>query len=62
MSGAKGIFFLVTIRESEVIRMSTEDGGTLPVTSTPWFNLLGFGVLLSLAGVFGIRRVRISTK
>lgn len=41
---------------------TTEDGGTLPVTSTPWFNLLGFGMLLSLAGAFGIRRVRISTK
>ena len=41
---------------------TTEDGGTLPATSTPWFNLLGVGLLVGIAGALGLRRSRISTK
>jgi LPXTG-motif cell wall-anchored protein len=40
----------------------TETGGTLPTTSSPWFNLLGVGTLIGFAGVFGVRRSRVSSK
>ncbi len=35
---------------------TTETGGTLPKTSSPWFNLLAVGLLLSAAGAFGLRK------
>ncbi len=35
---------------------TTETGGTLPKTSSPWFNALAVGLLLSAAGVVGIRK------
>lgn len=34
----------------------TVTGGTLPTTSTPWFNLLAIGLLVSAAGAFGLRK------
>jgi LPXTG-motif cell wall-anchored protein len=34
----------------------TEDGGTLPVTGTNWFNALALGLLLSIAGAYGFRK------
>ena len=35
----------------------TENGGTLPATSSPWFNVLAAGLLLSGAGTLGIRKI-----
>jgi len=40
----------------------TEDGGTLPTTGSQWFNLLGIGLLIGFAGVFGVRRSRVLSK
>lgn len=34
---------------------TTEDGGELPATATPWLNALVAGLLLSVAGAFGAR-------
>lgn len=34
----------------------TEDGGTLPATSSNWFNALALGLLLSAAGALGFRK------
>lgn len=39
-----------------VIEPTTEDGGVLPNTASPWFNLLAAGLLISIAGAFGISR------
>jgi hypothetical protein len=33
----------------------TEDGGTLPATSSPWFNALAAALLVSTVGIFGLR-------
>ena len=41
---------------------ATENGGTLPTTSSPWFNLLAGGLLLSGAGVLGIRKSSLASK
>ena len=41
---------------------TTEDGGTLPGTASPWFNALAVGLLISAAGAMGFRRLAISTK
>ena len=38
---------------------TTENGGTLPNTSSPWFNAIAAGLLLSAAGAFGIRKSRV---
>lgn len=35
---------------------TTENGGVLPNTATPWFNLLLVGSLVAAAGVFGMRK------
>ena len=35
---------------------TTETGGTLPKTSSPWFNALGVGLLLSAVGTIGLRK------
>ena len=34
----------------------TETGGTLPSTGSPWFNAMAVGLLISVAGVVGMRR------
>jgi LPXTG-motif cell wall-anchored protein len=39
-----------------VIEPTTEDGGVLPNTASPWFNALAVGLLISVAGVFGVKR------
>lgn len=38
---------------------TTENGGTLPNTSSPWFNTIAAGLLISAAGVFGLRKSRV---
>lgn len=35
---------------------ATEDGGTLPATSSPWFNALAAALLVSAAGTIGLRK------
>jgi hypothetical protein len=35
-----------------VVHVSTEDGGTLPKTASPWYNLLSYGLVLASAGVW----------
>jgi hypothetical protein len=35
---------------------TTEDGGLLPNTATPWFNFLLFGSIIAAAGAFGLRK------
>ena len=39
-----------------VIEPTTEDGGLLPNTASPWFNALAVGLLISIAGAFGFSR------
>jgi hypothetical protein len=39
-----------------VIEPTTEDGGLLPNTASPWFNALAVGLLISIAGAFGLSR------
>ena len=34
----------------------TEDGGVLPNTAAPWFNILLVGSLIAAAGAFGLRK------
>jgi len=38
---------------------TTENGGILPETSSPWFNAIAAGLLLSAAGAFGLRKSRV---
>lgn len=38
---------------------TTENGGTLPETSSPWFNALAAGLLISAVGAFGLRKSRV---
>ncbi len=38
------------------VGQTTETGGTLPKTSSPWFNALAVGLLLSAAGALGLRK------
>lgn len=40
---------------SAVVTETTEEGGMLPATSSPWFNLFAVGLLLTLAGGLGVR-------
>jgi hypothetical protein len=40
----------------------TENGATLPSTASPWFNALAAGMLLSAAGVIGVRKFAVQTK
>ena len=35
---------------------ATEDGGVLPNTAAPWFNILLVGSLIAAAGAFGLRK------
>jgi hypothetical protein len=41
---------------------TTEDGGTLPGTASPWFNALLAGTLITAAGVLGFRKTVIRNK
>jgi hypothetical protein len=41
--------------ESMLVTMSTEEGGTLPNTATPWYNMLMVGVILSAIGFIAYR-------
>lgn len=43
-----------------VTEPTTEDGGTLPATSTNWFNFLALGILLSAAGAYGFRKFELT--
>ena len=43
-----------------VTETTTEEGGTLPATSTNWFNFLALGILLSAAGAFGFRKFELT--
>lgn len=38
-----------------VVEEPTEEGGLLPETSSPWFNLFAVGLLLTLAGGLAVR-------
>jgi LPXTG-motif cell wall-anchored protein len=44
------------VAEEVVVVEPTEDGGTLPNTSSPWFNALAAGLLISAAGALGVRK------
>jgi hypothetical protein len=39
---------------------TTEEGGELPATSSPWFNVLAAALLVSATGAFGLRRSSLS--
>ena len=41
---------------------TTEDGGTLPDTASPWFNALAAGLLISAAGALGFRKFVVNSK
>ena len=41
---------------------TTEDGGTLPDTASPWFNALAAGLLISAAGALGLGTFARSSK
>lgn len=41
---------------------TTENGGALPATSSPWFNTLAIGLLLFAVGALGIRKSVFSSK
>jgi hypothetical protein len=41
---------------------TTEDGGTLPSTATPWFNFLIVGAMITIAGALGFRKFAVNTK
>jgi hypothetical protein len=41
---------------------TTEDGGTLPGTASPWFNALAAGLLISAAGALGLGTFARSSK
>jgi len=41
---------------------TTEDGGILPSTATPWYNFLIVGSLITAAGAFGFRKFALNTK
>ena len=41
---------------------TTENGGSLPNTATPWFNALAAGMLLSALGAIGVRKFALQNK
>jgi len=41
---------------------TTEDGGTLPGTASPWFNALAVGLLISASGALGLRKFVVTSK
>jgi hypothetical protein len=45
-----------------VVDPTTETGGTLPGTASPWFNALAAGLLISAAGLIGFRKLGLSNK
>jgi hypothetical protein len=52
-----GIAELVVVDEP-----TTEDGGLLPNTATPWYNYLIVGSLITAAGALGFRKFALSNK
>lgn len=52
-----GIADVVVVEEP-----TTEDGGLLPNTATPWFNFLIVGALITVAGVLGFRKFAVNSK
>ena len=52
-----GIADVVVVEEP-----TTEDGGLLPNTATPWYNYLIVGSLITAAGAFGFRKFSLNTK
>ena len=52
----------VGIADVVVEEPTTEDGGLLPNTATPWFNFLLVGSLITAAGAFGFRKFALNTK
>ena len=44
------------VKAAVVTPPATEDGGTLPSTSSPWFNALVVALLISAIGVVGLRK------
>jgi hypothetical protein len=51
ISNDAGIAEVVVVEEP-----TTEDGGLLPNTATPWFNFLLVGSLIAAAGALGVRK------
>lgn len=45
-----------------VVEPTTEDGGLLPNTATPWFNFLIVGALITVAGALGFRKFTVNSK
>jgi hypothetical protein len=57
------IFDYVGIADVVVVEEpTTEDGGLLPNTATPWYNFLIVGSLITAAGAFGFRKFALNTK
>jgi hypothetical protein len=52
----------VGIADVVVEEPTTEDGGLLPNTATPWFNFLLVGSLITAAGVLGFRKFALNNK
>jgi hypothetical protein len=50
------------IADVVVEETTTEDGGLLPNTATPWYNYLIVGSLITAAGVLGFRKFALSNK
>jgi hypothetical protein len=44
------------VSDAVVVTPPTEDGGTLPATSSPWFNALAAALLVSAVGTIGLRK------
>jgi len=52
----------VGIADVVVEEPTTEDGGLLPNTATPWFNFLLVGSLITAAAALGFRKFALNTK
>jgi hypothetical protein len=50
------------IADVVVEEITTEDGGLLPNTATPWYNYLIVGSLITAAGVLGFRKFSLNNK
>jgi hypothetical protein len=50
------------IADVVVEETTTEDGGLLPNTATPWYNYLIVGSLITAAGVLGFRKFALNSK
>jgi hypothetical protein len=50
------------IADVVVEETTTEDGGLLPNTATPWYNYLIVGSLITAAGVLGFRKFALNNK